>query len=81
MEYSVRWEIDVQADNPVEAAREAERLFKAPDSTARVFEVFSRSDRITTVGIGTQRIVCAGPFSERIEIIRGTRTVVDLCDH
>lgn len=37
--YRVRWEIDVDADNPSEAAQTALRLMCAPDSEAKHFEV------------------------------------------
>lgn len=37
--YLVTWEIDVDADDPVQAALEAYRLMRAPDSLANVFDV------------------------------------------
>jgi hypothetical protein len=37
--YSVRWEICLTADNKVEAAREALRIHRDPESTAVIFEV------------------------------------------
>jgi hypothetical protein len=41
-EYRVRWEIDVSAGDPVEAAREARDAQLRPDSLATVFEVLRR---------------------------------------
>jgi len=40
MEYRVRWEIDVDAENPVEAARQARAMQVDPSSTANVFDVY-----------------------------------------
>jgi hypothetical protein len=39
--YRVRWEIDVEADDPVQAAREAVEIMKQPyaESIAHVFDV------------------------------------------
>lgn len=39
--YLVRWEIDIEADSPVEAAREALRIQRDVGSEATVFEVAS----------------------------------------
>lgn len=39
-EYRVRWEIDVPAANPREAARIARQMLDGPGTTATVFEVF-----------------------------------------
>lgn len=39
--YRVRWEIDIEADSPVEAAREALRIQREYGSEATVFEVAS----------------------------------------
>ncbi|MGQ4619880.1 hypothetical protein [Nocardia sp. R7R-8] len=38
-EYHLRWEIDVTAEDPVSAAFAAFDLFRAPDSTATMFDV------------------------------------------
>lgn len=40
--YRVRWEIDVEADSPREAAAEAFRLVRKPETTATVFDVTRR---------------------------------------
>jgi hypothetical protein len=39
MIYRVRWDIDVDAGDPVEAAREALRIQRDPESTALCFYV------------------------------------------
>ena len=41
--YLVSWDIDVEADNPREAAKQAEELFKRSDSTATFFNVIDKS--------------------------------------
>ena len=38
-EYHIVWEIDVDATNPVNAAREAQRIQRDPTSIATVFQV------------------------------------------
>lgn len=39
MEYRVKWEIDIDADSPVEAAREARAIQLGSSSMASVFKV------------------------------------------
>lgn len=39
MEYHIKWEIDVTAGSPLEAAREALTIQRDPKSIATVFEV------------------------------------------
>ena len=39
MEYRVVWCIDVDAENETEAAKEAQRIMKDPESTATIFDV------------------------------------------
>lgn len=39
MEYHVKWEIEVEADSPLEAARKAREIQLNPESTATVFDV------------------------------------------
>lgn len=41
--YLVSWDIDVEADNPTDAARQAEDLFRHPGSTATFFNVIDKS--------------------------------------
>lgn len=39
--YRVQWEIDLEADSPEEAAREALRIQRNPESIATVYEIFT----------------------------------------
>lgn len=39
MLYRVTWKIDINAESPREAAEEARRIQRDPDSTANVFDV------------------------------------------
>lgn len=41
-DYRVRWEIDIDADSPREAAEKAREIQLDPESTAIVFEVSER---------------------------------------
>lgn len=45
MEYLVTWKIDIDADSPEEAAREAQRIQLDADSTAQTFEVDDKNGR------------------------------------
>jgi hypothetical protein len=45
-EYRVRWEIDLSAGGPVEAARQARNAQLRPDSLATVFEVVRRDGAV-----------------------------------
>jgi hypothetical protein len=38
--YSVQWEIEIKASSPEEAAREALRIQRDPESLATVFDVY-----------------------------------------
>jgi hypothetical protein len=43
-EYRVMWEIDIAADSPEEAAREARRIQRDPKALVGAFEVIDRED-------------------------------------
>ncbi len=40
MDYTVAWTINITADSPEEAAQEALRIQRDPDSIAHVFDIF-----------------------------------------
>lgn len=44
--YRVRWEIDIEADNPLEAAKKARYFQTKPNTTATVFDVFENDEHI-----------------------------------
>ena len=47
----VRWEIDIDADSPVEAARAALAIQRRPESIATVFVVIDPKGHETTVDL------------------------------
>jgi len=47
----VRWEIDIDADSPVDAARQALAIQRRTDSVATVFTVVESCGRTTTVDL------------------------------
>ena len=49
--YHVVWEIDVEANSPQEAAAEAHRLVRKPDTTATVYDVFDGEGEVTRVDL------------------------------
>ena len=51
MNYYITWDIDVEADSPYEAAREALRIHRDPDSIATVFNVHDELGNITTIDL------------------------------
>lgn len=50
-EYLVTWQIELTADSPREAAEEALRIHRNPDSIATVFEVRSEDGTSTTIDL------------------------------
>ena len=42
IEYRVTWEIDIWAERPIDAAREALRIHRDTESIATVFRVYSK---------------------------------------
>jgi hypothetical protein len=51
MSYRVRWEIDIDADTPQEAAQKALAIQRDPQSIANVFDVFDESGQVERVDI------------------------------
>lgn len=51
MLYRVRWEIDVEADTPAEAARHTLAIQRNPDSTATVFDVRGANGKTVRVDL------------------------------
>ncbi len=50
--YLVRWEINIDADSPVEAAKEARRIQLDTSSTATVFEVIDEeTDKVEQIDL------------------------------
>jgi hypothetical protein len=43
-EFTVSWSIDVEADTPEDAAREAQAIQRDPDSSATIFRVTPTND-------------------------------------
>ena len=46
-EYHVRWDIDVEAGSPKQAAKKALKIQRDPESIATVFEVYLRPKKYT----------------------------------
>jgi hypothetical protein len=46
-EYHVKWEIDVEAGSPKQAAKKALKIQRDPESIATVFEVYKRPKKLT----------------------------------
>lgn len=49
--YLVRWEIDVEADTPADAAQRALQIQRNPQSIATVFDVFDQEGHITRIDL------------------------------
>ena len=57
--YSVSWRIDIEAESPVEAARQALEIHRDPNSTATVFDIYDEDGNHTCVdllGTGENRM-------------------------
>ena len=49
--FVVTWEIDMDAETPQDAARQAWALMRAPESTANVFDVLDAEGECTRVDL------------------------------
>ena len=49
--YSVNWSIDIEAESPVEAARQALEIHRDPNSTATVFDVYDKDGNHTRIDL------------------------------
>ena len=61
-QYLVTWEIDVECESPEEAALEAWKLMRHPDSTANVFTVTDEQGGSVKVDL-EERLQDRGPES------------------
>ncbi len=53
--YSVNWRIEIEAESPVEAARQALEIHRDPNSTATVFDVYDEQGNCACVDLlGTE---------------------------
>jgi hypothetical protein len=55
MEYRVTWEIDLDASSFREAAEEALRIQRDPESTATVFTITREDGKTETVDLSTKK--------------------------
>ena len=57
--YSVNWRIEIEAESPVEAARQALETHRDPNSTATVFDIYDEQGTYTCIdllGTGENRM-------------------------
>jgi hypothetical protein len=54
LEFRVIWEIDIDADSPMEAAHEARAVQLRPDTTATVFNVWEHAGLMHSVDLAEQ---------------------------
>ncbi len=50
-EYTIRWEIDIEADTPEIAAAAALTIQRNPNSAATFFEVFNDKGYVTSIDV------------------------------
>jgi hypothetical protein len=83
--YSVNWKIDIEAESPVEAARQALEIHQDPNSTATVFDVYDGQGnytRIDLLGTGENRIGCiAGDQPDFIETHTHAKAAIAKISH
>lgn len=53
-EYSIEWNIRLEAANPEEAAKTALKWLQDPQSACNVFEVYDQTGRKTEVDLGAE---------------------------
>jgi hypothetical protein len=56
-EYLVRWEIEIEAETPQDAAAQALDIHRDPDSIATVFEVSGADGETTRVDVQLRSLV------------------------
>lgn len=56
--YLVKWEIDIDADSPREAAEKAFEIQQRPGSTANAFVVYDKEGRRTLVDLEEEEDDC-----------------------
>ena len=49
--YSVNWQIDIESESPVEAARQALKIHRDQNSTATVFDIYDEDGNYTRVDL------------------------------
>ncbi len=54
MEFRVIWEIDIDADSPMEAAQEARTVQLRPDTTATVFSVWEHAGMMHRIDLAEE---------------------------
>ena len=54
--YRVRWEIDLDADSPLDAARRALSIQRNPESIATFFDVTDESGTTARISSGVSRV-------------------------
>jgi hypothetical protein len=54
--HRVLWEIDIDADTPVEAARKALAIHRDPESIATVFDVIDKRGKRVRVDLSKQEV-------------------------
>ena len=50
-QFLVEWKIDIEADTPVEAAKEAMKIVRNPKTIATVFDVIDENGDVTQVDL------------------------------
>lgn len=53
--YSVSWEIELDAETPQDAAREAWKIMRTTDSTANCFTVCDEKGNVTRIDLQTEK--------------------------
>lgn len=51
--YRVIWEIDIDADSPLEAAKQARKYQLDPESTSTIFDITDRAGKQTQIDLMT----------------------------
>jgi hypothetical protein len=83
--YSVNWKIDIEAESPVEAARQALENHRDPNSTATVFDVYDERGcytRVDLLGTGETRMGhIAGGQPDLIETHKQPKAAIAKISH
>ena len=82
-EYRIQWEIEIDADSPEEAAREALKIHSDPESIATVFKVIGENDEKHIVDLSCNVEYCAicerNVVNENSNVLKGVGRICDYC--
>jgi hypothetical protein len=80
--YSVNWKIEIEAESPVEAARQALEIHRDPNSTATVFDIYDGQGNYTCLDLlGTEEHPTCRVGGDRPDLIENRKPATAKISH